>query len=105
MSKRVDEGENSSPNPNDALVSTLSTMVQTLARLEERMQRVEERQVAPAQPQPNPVLLPRRILRRGEPRLPPHNASESERIPAVDNDLISIKMRIPTFEGKNIVTP
>ena len=50
MSKRVDEGENSSPNPNDALVSTLSTMVQTLVRLEERMQRVEERQAAPAQP-------------------------------------------------------
>src|SRR2546427_8564002 len=106
MSKRVDEGENSSPNPNDALVSTLSTMVQTLARLEERMQRVEERQAAPAQPQPNPVLLPRRILKRGEPRLPPYNASESEsedgveRVPAVDNDL-SIKMRIPIFEGKN----
>ena len=109
MSKRVDEGENSSPNPNDALVSTLSTMVQTLARLEERMQRVEERQAAPAQPQPNPVLLPRRILRRGEPRLPPLNGAESdsedggeiERNPVVDNDLTSIKMRIPTFEGKN----
>src|SRR2546426_7996812 len=108
MSKRVDEGEHSSPNPNDALVSTLSTMVQTLARLEERMQRVEERQAAPAQPQPNPVLLPRRVLRRGEPRLPPPNQAESdgdgsedERNPAVDNDLTSIKMRIPTFEGKN----
>src|SRR5256886_487794 len=109
MSKRVDEGDNSPPNPNDALVSTLSTMVQTLARLEERMQRVEERQAAPAQPQPNPVLLPRRILRRGEPRLPPPNQAESgsddegevERNPAVDNDLTSIKMRIPTFEGKN----
>src|SRR2546425_3567702 len=108
MSKRVDEGENSSPNPNDALVSTLSTMVQTLARLEERMQRVEERQAAPAQPQLNPVLLPRRVLRRGEPRLPPleqaeceSDASEDERNPAVDNDLTSIKMRIPTFEGKN----
>src|SRR2546422_1712015 len=109
MSKRVDEGDNSPPNPNDALVSTLSTMVQTLARLEERMQRVEERQAAPAQPQPNLVLLPRRILRRGEPRLPPPNqaesdsddASEDERNPAVDNDLTSIKMRIPTFEGKN----
>src|SRR3989442_4338292 len=109
MSKRVDEGDNSPPNPNDALVSTLSTMVQTLARLEERMQRVEERQAAPAQPQPNPVLLPRRILRRGEPRLPPPNQAESgsddegeiERNPPVDNDLTSIKMRIPTFEGKN----
>src|SRR2546428_8064432 len=108
MSKRVDEGDNSPPNPNDALVSTLSTMVQTLARLEERMQRVEERQAAPAQPQPNPVLLPRRIL-RGEPRLPPLNGAESdsedggeiERNPVVDNDLTSIKMRIPTFEGKN----
>src|SRR3989442_15906618 len=77
MSKRVDEGEHSSPNPNDALVSTLSTMVQTLARLEERMQRVEERQAAPAQPQPNPVLLPRRVLRRGEPRLPPLEQTES----------------------------
>ena len=104
----MDEGEHSSPNPNDALVSTLSTMVQTLARLEERMQRVEERQAAPAQPQPNPVLLPRRVLRRGEPRLPPleqaeceSDASEDERNPAVDNDLTSIKMRIPTFEGKN----
>src|SRR3989442_11935704 len=101
MSKRVDEGDNSPPNPNDALVSTLSTMVQTLARLEERMQRVEERQAAPAQPQSNPVLLPRRILRRGEPRLPPPNQAESdsdgievERNPAVDNDLTSIKMRI-----------
>src|SRR5256884_4820017 len=108
MSKRVDEGEHSSPNPNDALVSTLSTMVQTLARLEERMQRVEERQATPAQPQPNPVLLPRRVLRRREPRLPPleqakceSDASEDERNPAVDNDLTSIKMRIPTFEGKN----
>src|SRR2546426_5098399 len=111
MSKRVDEGDNSPPNPNDALVSTLSTMVQTLARLEERMQRVEERQAAPAQPQPNPVLHPRRILRRGEPRLSPLNGAESEsddgdelgRAPAVDNDLTSIKMRIPTFEGKNNV--
>src|SRR2546430_16126438 len=92
------------------LVSTLlSTMVQTLARLEERMQRVEERQAPPAQPQPNPILLPRRILRRGEPRLPPPNETESDdadgdelgRAPAVDNDLTSIKMRIPTFEGKN----
>src|SRR2546425_5639119 len=86
-----------------------STMVQTLARLEERMQRVEERQAVPAQPQLNPVLLPRRILRRGEPKLPPPNQAESgsddegenERNPAVDNDLSSIKMRIPTFEGKN----
>src|SRR2546425_4056191 len=109
MSKRVDEGENSSPNPNDALVSTLLfTMVQTLARLEERMQRVEETQAAPAQPQPNPVLLPRRIFRRAEPRPSPPNQAESdsdgsevERNPAVDNDLTSIKMRIPTFEGKN----
>src|SRR2546430_11852874 len=65
------------------------------------MQRVEERQAAPTQPQPNPVLLPRRILRRGEPRLPPPNQAESdsdgsevERNPAVDNDLTSIKMRI-----------
>src|SRR2546430_8037172 len=72
------------------------------------MQRVEERQAAPTQPQPNPVLLPRRILRRGEPRLPPpyqaesdSDGSEAERNPAVDNDLTSIKMRIPTFEGKN----
>src|SRR2546423_14847355 len=109
MSERVDEGENSSPNPNDALLSTLSTMVQTLARLEERMQRVEERQAAPAQPQPNPVLLPRRILGRGEPRLPPLNEAESGsdeeeeigRAPAVDNALTSIKIRIPMFEGRN----
>src|SRR2546422_6958801 len=99
MSKRVDEGEHSTPNPNDALVSTLSTMVQTLARLEERMQRVEERQAAPAQPQPNPILLPRRILRRGEPNQAKSDSdgSEVERNPAVDNDLTSIKMRIPTF--------
>src|SRR2546430_1155235 len=106
MSKRVDEGDNPSPNPNDALISTLSTMVQTLARLEERMQRVEERQAPPAQVQPNPIMLPRRIPRRGEPRLPPANETESEgdekdelgRAPTVDNDLTSIKMRIPTFE-------
>src|SRR2546425_10638688 len=109
MSKKVDEGDIPPPNLNDTLVSTLTNMVETLARLEERMQRVEERQAPPAQVQPNPIMLPRRIPRRGEPRLPPANETESEgdeeeelgRAPTVDNDLTSIKMRIPTFEGKN----
>ena len=105
----MDEGDNPPPNLNDTLVSTLTNMVQTLARLEERMQRVEERQTPPAQVQPNPVMLPRRILRREEPRLPPANETESDgdeedelgRAVEVDNNLTSIEMRILTFEGKN----
>src|SRR2546425_13370037 len=109
MSKKVDEGDIPPPNLNDTLVSTLTNMVETLVRLEERMQRVEERHVPPAQVQPNPIMLPRRIPRREELRLPPASENESEeneedeygRAPAVDNDLSSIKMRIPTFEGKN----
>ena len=113
MSKRVEEGDNTPTNPttgtNDALVSTLTTMMETLARLEERMQRDDKRRAPPAQVQLNPKRLPRRIPRREEPRqLPTYNdeIEEDEEdayggAPGVDNDLTSIKIRIPTFEGKN----